>query len=349
MKGAGMFSVLLILASTCLLPAAYAAEAKTPFRVYVTDEGSGEVTVIDGLSRSVVATLPLGKRPRGIAADAAGHRLFVAMSGSPVAGPGVDEATLPPADKGADGIGVVDLDSLTISGVLRGVSDPEQVALSGDGRRLYVASEDTGKGVVIDIATGAVLAQLAVGAEPEGLTVHPHRAVAYFTSETGNSVAVVDTNKLQVLDTLPVGRRPRDMAVSPDGSRVYVTGELDASLVIIDGQADGILKKVKVPGENARPKGVVVSHDGRRVYVATGHGGEVVAFDSGNMEMVGSVRVGARPWGIALSPDDKYIFTANGLSDDVSVIAADGMRFEATIKVGKRPWGLVVIPTVTPR
>src|SRR5450755_663700 len=139
--------------------------ANASFRVFVTNEGSGDLTVIDGRRGEVIATIPLGKRPRGITADARGHRLFVALSGSPLAAPGVEESSLPPADKGADGIGVIDTKTLTLNRVIRGVSDPEQVAVSTDGRRLYVASEDTGKGVVIDIATAAVLAQLSVGGE----------------------------------------------------------------------------------------------------------------------------------------------------------------------------------------
>jgi YVTN family beta-propeller protein len=326
------------------LTVAPAIGADASFRVFVTNEGSGDLTVIDGRRREVIATIPLGKRPRGITADARGNRLFVALSGSPLAGPGIEESTLPPADKDADGIGVVDTRTLTLDRVLRGVSDPEQVAVSGDGRRLYVASEDTGKGVAIDIATGAVLAQLSVGGEPEGVTVHPNRSIAYFTSETGNSISLVDTAKLQVLQTIQVGQRPRDVAVSRDGSRTYVTGETDASLTVIDGQSGAVFRRLKVPGDGARPKGVVVSRDGRRIFVSTGRGGEIVAFDASTLKVLGSVRVGARPWGLALSPDDRYIYAADGPSDEVSVVATDKMQVEATIKVGKRPWGVVVVP-----
>ncbi len=316
----------------------------TSFRVFVTNEGSGDLTVIDGRRREVIATIPLGKRPRGIAADARGERLFVALSGSPLAAPGVDESSLPPADKGADGIGIIDTKTLALIRIIRGVSDPEQIAVSSDGRRLYVASEDTGKAVAIDIATGAILAQLAVGGEPEGVTIDPRRSTAYFTSETDNSVSLVDTSKLQVVQTLQVGQRPRDIAVASDGAHAYVTGETDASLTVIDVHSKAILRRLKVPGDGARPKGVVVSRDGRRIFVATGRGGEIVAFDAATLQVVGSARVGVRPWGLALSPDDRYIYSANGPSDDVSVVSTEKMQVEATIKVGKRPWGVVTVP-----
>ena len=36
------------------------------YRVFVTNEMSGDMTVIDGDTNKVITTVPLGKRPRGI-------------------------------------------------------------------------------------------------------------------------------------------------------------------------------------------------------------------------------------------------------------------------------------------
>src|SRR6185369_16483369 len=152
------------------------------FRVLVTNERGGTLTVIDGLTRKVINTVPLGKRPRGLKLSPDGKLLYVALSGSPIAGPGVDEKTLPPADKGADGIGIVDTATFKLLKILRGVSDPEQLAVSADGKKLYVASEDTGKAIVLDAATGKTLASLAVGGEPEGVTLSPNGKFVYVSS-----------------------------------------------------------------------------------------------------------------------------------------------------------------------
>src|SRR5262245_18273256 len=78
------------------------------FKIYVTNENSGDVSVIDSNTNEVVSTIMVGKRPRGIHVSPDKKTLYVALSGSPIAGPGVDEKTLPPADKAADGIGVLD-------------------------------------------------------------------------------------------------------------------------------------------------------------------------------------------------------------------------------------------------
>src|SRR5215212_5837715 len=63
--------------------AAPAAAAPIPaVRVFVTNEASGDLTVIDAATQAVIATAPLGKRPRGIQVSPDGRRLYVALSGS---------------------------------------------------------------------------------------------------------------------------------------------------------------------------------------------------------------------------------------------------------------------------
>ena len=130
-------------------PAAIAAGSGPT--IYVTNEASGELSVIDGATNTVVATVPLGKRPRGIQPSPDGSVLYVALSGSPFAPPGVDESTLPPADKSADGIGVFDVKERKLLRVITGGSDPEQLAVSKDGTKLYVANEDVALASIIDI------------------------------------------------------------------------------------------------------------------------------------------------------------------------------------------------------
>src|SRR5690242_8316268 len=61
-------------------------------RVFVSNETAGTVAVIDGVTAEVITTIPVGKRPRGLRVSRDGQLLFVALSGSPLAGPGVDES-----------------------------------------------------------------------------------------------------------------------------------------------------------------------------------------------------------------------------------------------------------------
>jgi YVTN family beta-propeller protein len=77
------------------------------YTVYVSNEVSGDVSVIDPNTNSVTASIPVGKRPRGIHASPDGTRVYVALSGSPRMAPGVDQQR-GLADRTADGIAVID-------------------------------------------------------------------------------------------------------------------------------------------------------------------------------------------------------------------------------------------------
>ena len=102
------------------------ARAESPdYFVYVSNERSGDISVIDGATDAVVATFKAGKRPRGIHAAPDGKRLFVTLSGSPRMAPGLDENRAP-ADKTADGLGVIDPGEHKLIDRWHVGSDPEQ-------------------------------------------------------------------------------------------------------------------------------------------------------------------------------------------------------------------------------
>ena len=318
---------------------------KASYLLYVSNEQSGDISIVDPESRLQIGRIAIGKRPRGLVASPDGKLLYVAVSGSPIAGPGVDESTLPPADKGADGIVVIDLASRKPLRTLRGISDPEQIAVSPDGERLYVASEDTGQLIVIS-KDGKLIAKLAVGGEPEGVAVSPDGEIVLATSEEDHSLAIVrGGDKPRVAQRVIVGERPRNV-IFLSGERVLVPGEMDASLSIVDVGQARILRTIKFAAED-RPMGVAIHPDGS-LFLTTGRGGRLLHVDprdeAATKPLLGAVVVGSRPWGVALAPDGDFAFTANGPDNYVSIVEIRTMRLLTRVKVGKAPWGVVAIP-----
>lgn len=327
---------LLLSAGLCLAQAGRPAVA---YRVYATNEFAGTLSVIDGSTSAVVATIQLGKRPRGAAASPDGRTLYVALSGSPVAGPGVAESTLPPPDKSADGIGVISLRTLKLERVLRGVSDPERLAVSKDGHTLIVASEDTGSAVLQDAASGTLRATIRIGDQPEGVTVSPDGGSAWVTAEGSGSVSVIDLKRKVVIRQIKVGARPRNVVFSHDGHVAYVANEFGGSISVVNALTGAVTRTISLGGEGLRPMGLAVANDDQSLYVTTGHGGSVVRVDTARLEVSASVAVGSRPWGLALSPSGRYLYAANGLSDDVAVVDAATFELVTHVGVGTRPWG----------
>lgn len=320
-----------------------ASRQKPSLSVYVTNEASGDLTVIDAANNQVIATVPLGKRPRGIHITPDRKNIFVALSGSPYAGPGVDESTLPPADKKADGIGIVDLDRNVFLRLMPVGSDPEEFAIGPDGSKMYVANEDVGLCSVVELSSGRIITSLPVGEEPEGVGISPDGKVVYVTSENNGTVSVIDTSGNNIVTTIKVGRRPRVAAFLPDGSLAYVSLENDGAVAVVDAKKHVLLRTIRLEGEGVKPMGIAVAPDGKRIYVTTGRFKKVFAIDTTNDQVVGSVEVGTRPWGIAITPDGKTLYTANGPSNDVSVVDAATLQVITRIKAGERPWGVTIL------
>jgi YVTN family beta-propeller protein len=255
-------------------------------RLFVTNENGGDISVIDVATQKVVATIPVGKRPRGIRLSRDGSQVFVALSGSPIAPPGVDESTLPPPDKKADGIGIVSVKDLKLERVIRGGSDPEQLAVSSDGTHLFVANEDVGEANVINVEDGKVLATFKVGGEPEGVQLRPDGQVVYVTSEEDGQVAVIDAVNQKLLKTFKVGPRPRSTTFLPDSSRAFVTSENGGSVAFVDAKKHVVLKTITLSGPMFRPMGGVAAPDGKHVFITTGRGKNVVIIDTATQEPI---------------------------------------------------------------
>jgi YVTN family beta-propeller protein len=330
-----------LLAGALLLMTSLCAQAG---RAYVTNEDGESVSVLDTDKAEVIATVNVGKRPRGMKLSHDGKQLFVAVSGLPKCPPTVPDAECAKLkhDLSADGIAIIDTATLKLIKLLKSGSDPEQFDLSHDGKQLFVTNEDAGTVSVVSIANGAVEATIPVGKEPEGVRVSPDGRWAVATSESGNAIYVIDPQALKVVKSVPVGKRPRDVAFGPDGT-VYVSNEFDASLyktTIPD--SDSATKLLQLRPE-ARPMGLVLDAPRKRLFLSTGRGGTVAVISlEGEPKLVTEIPVGARPWGMALSRDGKRLFTANGSSNDVTIVDTTTLQVVKKVPVGKSPWGVVL-------
>ena len=318
---------------------------KGEYRLYVTNETSGDMTVIDSSNFEVVENVHLGKRPRGIHASPDGKLIYVALSGSPIGGPNVDESKLPPPDKSADGIGVFDIAQNKLVKVIQGGSDPENFAVSADGKWIYVSNEDDEGVSFIDLTLGKLVPPtIKTGEEPEGVTLTPDGKLIYSTAEADGTVSVIDPATRKLVKTFKVGRRPRNVVFMPDGKHAYVNAENDGTIGVIDTTKNVLTHTIPLgkPGE-VKPMGEVLSPDGSKLYVSTGKGKSVFVIDTATNKVLTSFEVGQRPWGIALSPDGKTLFTANGPSQDVSIIDTATNTVTKKVKCTGGPWGIQVL------
>lgn len=336
-----------------LLTSQPARSAEASYWICVTNEKSGDVTIIDGATGKAIDTIAVGKRPRGIHASPDGKTLYVAVSGSPITGPPQLDAKGNPiqkddddddknADRSADGIAVVDLTARKFVKKLPAGVDPEQFAVSADGKHLYISNEDVATLSVSNVETGKVEHIVAVKKEPEGVAFTPDFRFVYVTCETGGDVCVVDVATNKVVNEFKVGPRPRNVAFLPDGSKGFVPAESSGQLFVFNGVDQRVLKTLQLP-PGSRPMGLLMSADGQKLYITTGRGGTVLVLDTATLEVKNSIKVGQRPWGIALSPDGTKLYVANGPSNDVSIVDVATEKEIGRVKAGEGPWGVTVV------
>lgn len=315
-------------------------------RAYVSNEDGHSVSVLDAQSGKLIATVPVGKRPRGLKLSHDGSRLYVAVSGLPKCPPTVPEAECAQMkrDLTADGIAVVDTRRLKLVGLLRAGSDPEQFDIGRAGRRLYVANEDTASVTVVDIPTAKVITRIPVGHAPEGVRTSPSGEWIGATSETDNTISLIDSHLLEVAHVVPVGFRPRDLTYSPDGHTAYATCELGFSVYRFAVPSGRPVEKLIQLRPQDRPMGILLDAPRHRLFVSTGRGGTVavIGLQSGGGRLIKEIPVGARPWGIAFTPNHRLLFTANGPSNDVSIVDTLTLTVVKKVQVGRSPWGVVI-------
>jgi YVTN family beta-propeller protein len=344
------------------LPPRPAAAAQN-YQVWVSNEKSGDVTIIDGGTLKVVGTVAAGKRPRGIHSSPDGKSVYVALSGTPIEAPPELDATGNPifkkghgkddddddddkvvSDKAADGIGVINVANRQLTGKIKVGSDPEEFALSPDGRKIYVSNEDVKTASIVDITSGKVEHIILVGQEPEGVAVSPDGNRIYVTCETGGDILVVDAHTYKTLGHFNVPPRPRSVDFLSNGTVGFIPSESAGLLNVFDPATSKVTKTITLP-EGSRPMRVRVGPDNAKVYVSDGRAGTVTVLDAHSYNIETTIKVGKRPWGIVLSPDGKFLFSANGPSNDVSVVDLAQGKEIARVKAGQSTWGVTIVPT----
>ena len=291
-------------------------------QVIATNEGSGTVSVIEGTA--VVATIPVGNRPRGLVVSRDGKRAYVAL--------GKDDA-----------VGVIDLEARRVVDKIPVGTDPEQVALSSDGRTVYVSNEALDSATAVSVDGHATHFRVPVGKEPEGVSVSPDGAKVYVTGESDSSVTVLDASTGRRLRVIQVSRRPRFMAFAPRGDWALASTEEGGTVHVIDVRRDSLLSTIVIGDRTTKPTGIAISPDGRWAYVANGRANQVSVLDMQDRKVVASIPVGERPWGVALTPDGATLYVASGRSNAITVVSTAKRVVTQTIPVGERPYGVGVV------
>jgi len=142
--------------------------------------------------------------------------------------------------------------------------NPLNLALTPDGKELWIACEASASVVVVNTATHSTLLEIPVGGQPNDVCFTPDGQKAFVSNRLDDSVSVVDVATHQVAATIEVGDEPHGVLVDQQGKHLYVLNTSIDSISVIDVAT---LKEVKRLSASRSPWSLAQSPDGKFIYV----------------------------------------------------------------------------------
>lgn len=205
---------------------------------------------------------------------------------------------------------------------------PAGLAISRDGRTLFVAENLADSLAVVDLASKRVMQRVATDRYPYGVAVAANGTV-YVSAWGSNNVLVYDrrNDTLTRATRIPAARHPSSLILNADATRLFVVSGSTDRVVVIDTKTRRPMQSVladTIPHgsrEGSTPNALALSADGTRLYVAEADANAVGVFDlsdstsgvasaRGDDRLAGRVAVGWYPTAVLIAGDQ--LLVANG-------------------------------------
>jgi len=193
-------------------------------RVYATATGANEVAVIDARTLKVLARVPVGTYPDGMAFDPDARKLYV-------------------SDEHGDTDTVIDTTSNKRIATIPLGGDVGNTDYDAASRRIYVNVQTTGELVAIDPGKDTVVARYSVPGckSNHGLLLDDDHHRAYIACEDNAMLLVFDLKAHTAGQVLPIGDGPDVLAYDREQSFLYVAAE-SGTISMLAATADGLTK-----------------------------------------------------------------------------------------------------------
>jgi YVTN family beta-propeller protein len=254
---------------------------------------------------------------------------------------------------------VVDAKSMEVVHTIPVSARPHNVALTPDGRKLYVAIiAPPGAVSVIDTERLEVIREIPHAGGLHNIYVTPDGRHAVAGSIFGRRMPVYSTaTDEEVWAWEGESIRPMSISARADGStdKIYIQVSGHHGFVVLDWDTRAEVARVTLPDvpeaerypsidgplgryNGAPAHGIGVAPDGRTVWSTSRMNSHVYVYSVyPDLELLAGVRVGTDPDWITFTPDGRFAYVANAVSNNVSAIDMRTYEVVATIPVGEAP------------
>jgi YVTN family beta-propeller protein len=198
-----------------------------------------------------------------------------------------------------------------------GIEYPAGIALSHDGRFLYVAENLGDSLAVLDLSKKRVIQRVVTDRYPYTVVVDA-RGDLYVSAWGDNTVNRFRANAngtLRRTARIVVGRHPSAMVVR--GTRLYVASASTDSISVVDTSTSKVIRTLNDappagPHEGSTPNALALSRDGSRLFVAEADNNAVGVFAVATGKLLGRIPVEWYPSALALDGYDLLVVNAKG-------------------------------------
>src|SRR5690349_13434461 len=201
-----------------------------------------------------------------------------------------------------------------------GTRFPAGLALSPDGKQLFVAENLSDTLAVVELEGKRVVQRLQTDAYPYAVAVSPNGEV-YVSAWGGNTVSIfatANTGLLKERRKLLVGRHPSALLLNKSGSRLFVTCASTNSIAVVDTKTARVVTKLldpppAGPNQGSTPNALALSNDGSQLYVAEADNNTIAVFQLGSTNrLIGRIPVEWYPTSLLLTEDSLLVLNSKG-------------------------------------
>jgi YVTN family beta-propeller protein len=308
---------------------------------YVTNGGSGTVSVIDVVNVRLDRELAVGKNPVAVAANPVRNEVYVVNSG---------------AENQSGSLTVINAEGNTVAATIALHRRPVAIAVDAAGEWAYVANSGSNTVSVVDLKSHRETALIGTGEEPDAVRLAPDGKTLIIANRQGASASIVDLSSPASLASRKVRAvfegcpGASDVVVLPDSSKAFVACSAGHQIMAIslarsakgDGQSDTFQpdRMEALLDVGRAPVQLALKPDGGELFTLNSLSNSISEVVTSTDDVGGAYLMGANPVRGLVSSDNSLLYVGNLSSEEVTIYSIDDGKRKGSIHVGDGPAAL---------
>ena len=302
---------------------------------YVTNGGSGTVTVLDVVNVRVDREIPVGQNPVAVAASPTLNEIYVVNSG---------------VANGQGSLAVINAENNSVAATIALHKQPVSIDIDADGKLAYVTNTGSNSISVVDLKSRREVAQVGTGEEPVAARLSPDGKTLAVANRKGNSLSLIDAKNLTVRAVFAGCPGAADVVMLPDSSKAFAAcsaGHQVMSVALAKAATPVSGSAAQSPAQPDRleafmdvgrgPVQLALKPDGGEIFVVNSLGNSISEILTGNNDVQGAYMMGEDPVSGLVSRDNSLLYIGSLHSPYVIVYSIDDGRRAGYVHVGDGP------------